>query len=166
MKKTLVILPFQQYNDVVMDLTYEMSRDASALCYVTLNKTYSSLVRKFGDEKIDADRFVFIDSITPKVLNFDDAERCTFLESLDSLDSFAETLLTLVKSHQVKHVIFDSVSSFLVYKSDEEVLKFFNYVVSFLEEMDVHLTMFVLKDDAKRPAVMQLEMQADKTRRL
>ncbi len=166
MKKILVILPFSQYNDVAMDLTYELSRDNSSLCYVTLNKTYNSLVRRFGEEKIDPDKFVFIDSITPKVLNFDDKDRCTFLDSLDSLDNFAETLLTLVKSHSVKHVIFDSISSFLVYKSDEDVLKFFNYVVSFLEEMGVGLTMFVLKEDSKRPAVMQLEMQADKTKRI
>jgi archaellum biogenesis ATPase FlaH len=165
MKKQLIMVPFQQYNNVVMDVTKEVAGDHDRICYVTLNKTYRAMLARFDKYHIKPEKFHFLDLITPKVLEFDPTERCTFLESTTKLDSFAEKLITIVKQQGSKCLIFDSLSSFLVYKTDEEVLELFNYINAFLEDMNVNMVIFVLQEDSKRPAVKQMEMTVDKVKK-
>ena len=165
MTKELALFPFRDYNDLVMDMTEEMSRNHSSVCYITLNKTFRAMLRLLRDRNISVDKFYFMDFITPRVLQRDPSERCMFLDSFDDLDLFAEKLLTLVRANRIEAVIFDSLSSFLVYKSDAEVIGFFDYTVSFLEEMGVDLALIALSEDAKRPAVKQMKMLVDNTRK-
>lgn len=166
MSKELAILPFREYNELVLDMTEELSHNHDSICYITLNKTFRAMLRLLGGRNIRPDKFYFMDFITPRVLQRDPSERCMFLDSFEDLDLFAEKLLTFVKINKIKAVIFDSLSSFLVYKSDAEVIGFFDYIISFLEEMGVDLALIALKEDAKRPAVKQMEMLVDRTKKL
>lgn len=163
MTKELDLFPFREYNSLVMDLTQDMSRRHDRLCYITLNKTFRAMLRLLADRNIRAEKFYFMDFITPRVLQRGPSERCVFLDSFDDLDLFAEKLLTFVKANDINAIIFDSLSSFLVYKSDAEVIGFFDYTVSFLEEMGVDLALIALREDARRSAVKQMEMLVDRT---
>jgi KaiC/GvpD/RAD55 family RecA-like ATPase len=165
MKKSLIMISFWQYNEVVSDMTKDISKSNSKVCYVTLNKTYLSIAKTFANSKIDLNKFYFLDLITPNLFKPEPSENCGFLDISQGIESFSEKLIELVQTTGSKHIIFDSISSFLVYKKDREVVEFFNHIISLLEEMDVSITVFSLTDDEKRPAVMQMKMLADKTQR-
>lgn len=162
METTLMLMPGNNYNTLILQYTAEAAKKYHRICYVTLNKTYSLLVKRFKAKTIDSKRFFFVDCISPKIFKMKSTKTCLCLDSLDNLSSVADKILTMIKLNKIGAVIFDSVSSFLVYKSDKDVVEFFNYVLSFLEERDVDVMLTVLYEDAERPAVKQLKMRADK----
>lgn len=164
--KELIVLESTRYNAQIVRLTKHISEEHEKVCYVTLNKTFNALYDILSKEGINLEQFHFVDLITPRILRQKHYEQCSYIDSLANLSDFADVLLNLIKMHNVEHVIFDSISSFLVYKGDKEVQGFNNYVLSFLEELNVGITLFVLKEDENRGAVKQLEMMADNTRRI
>lgn len=161
MKKEMLILPSWKYNDAMLDYSEKVSLSRNVVCYVTLNKTFHAIMKQFTKRRINASKFFFMDAITPTVLKENPPKQCIYFASFTDLDGFADQLLNAVKLHKAGHVVFDSVSSFLVYNTDEAVLKFFNYVLSFLEELNVEITLVALSEDKDRSAIKQLKMRAD-----
>lgn len=165
-RKELVLLPFQSYNEMVLDVTKELSEDYGKVCYITLNKTFRAMLKLLAYRKANMEKFYFVDSISPGVLKQDPSRRCVFVDSLDNLEGFAEKILSIIREQKLEAVVFDSLSSFLVYKSDEEVTRFMDYLVPFLEQLEVSMTFIALSEDGKRPAVKQMEMLVDRTKKL
>ena len=152
-----------RYNTEIMNLTKSATRKYKRICYATFNKTYSAMLKKFRSLKpeINPEAFYFVDAITPRVFKTKESERCIFLDSLDDLQAVAKRILAFVKKNKIEYVIFDSVSSFLVYKDDKEAMVFFNYLLSSLEEAGVGIMLTVLYEDFERPLVKQLKMRTD-----
>lgn len=152
-----------RYNTEVLNLAKSASMKYKRVCYATFNKTHSAMVKKFNSlrPQINPDVFYFVDAITPRVFKTKESERCIFLDSLDDPQAVAKKILAFVKKNRLEYVIFDSVSSFLVYKDDKEAMVFFNYLLSSLEELGVGIMLTVLYEDFERPLVKQLKMRTD-----
>ena len=159
----LVMVGGSRYNTEIMNLTKSATRKYKRICYATFNKTYSAMLKMFHSLKpeINPDVFYFVDAITSKVFKTKESERCIYLDAFDDPQAAAKKIITFVKKNNIEYVIFDSVSSFLVYKSDQEAMVFFNFLLSSLEELGVGIMLSVLYEDFERPLVKQLKMRTD-----
>ena len=160
--KSLILITSKDYNDTILPQIKEISSKHNKVCYVTLNKTYGALNNLLEKQKINADKFYFIDFITPKVFKINRSEKCVFLDSLD-LNEFADKVLNTIKLKKIDVLVFDSLSSFLIYRSQDDLLNFSDYVISFLEEMGVDIILFALDEDSDNSAIKQIKMRVDKT---
>jgi hypothetical protein len=158
MKNRLIIIPPSVYNQSIARLIRNAAE--KPICYISLNKTYSALLQLLKKNNVNADRYYFIDFVSPTIFRKKKEERCVFLDSLD-LNGLADVTLNLIKTKKINALTFDSISSLLVYKTDAEVVGFFNYVLSFLEKLNVDTTLVCLSDDANRPSVKQIMMRVD-----
>src|SRR3989339_909280 len=158
METELVIISPQIYHASVIGFAKKAAESNENVCYVSLNKTYKSMLQALKKSSIEKKKFFFIDVISPTVFKTAAAKQCIFLDSLN-LNDLGSTLLGVIKKNRITLVIFDSLSSLLVYKKDDEVLDFTNYVLPFLEESGVKATLLCLSDDSEKPAIKQLKMR-------
>ena len=82
-QSTLVLLPAMKYNDIITLIPKYLSEEK--ICYVTLNKTYSSLKELFGKEDINLNSFVFIDAISRTFSEVENTDNCYFVKSPQAL---------------------------------------------------------------------------------
>jgi hypothetical protein len=158
MKNRLIIIPPETYNQSIAGLVRNATE--TPVCYTSLNKTYNAMLQLLKENKVSADKYYFIDFVSPTIFKIKKEERCVFLESLD-MNELADALLNLIMTKKIKSQIFDSISSLLVYKTDAEVVVFFNYVLSFLEKLNVDTTLVCLSEDSNRPSIKQIMMRVD-----
>lgn len=156
--KKLVITDFRRYEGAVVKLCKRLAEDYGAIGYVTLNKSYRALGEVLEREGIDTAKFYFLDSITPKVLRTGPTDRCTYIKSIEDLNAFSDILLNTIKLKDIEVLVFDSVSSFLIFVDEKGVMKFFAYLLPFLERLGVDAALIVLEDDLQNPAVKQIQM--------
>lgn len=161
MRKELIVVPSWKYNETVLDLVKRVSDKHKKVCYVTLNKTQRAVAESLRKRGMKTEKFIFVDTISPKVFKMSPKKECLFMDSIENLDAFTDKLLTFIKVNKANAVFFDSLSSFLVYHTDDELVKFFNYLVSFLEALDVSIMMTVILEDVERPSVKQIKMNVD-----
>lgn len=156
----LVILPEVDYTQKIIQRLSKIPKK-EVICYVSLNKTYNSLIGKLNDAKINSSNMFFIDTISPTIFKKLSNKNCIYVDSLD-LNNFATIILDTIRVNKITTVVFDSISSMLVYKTDKEVIDFFDYLAPFLEELNVDLEILCLKEDYDTAPVKQLKMRVDK----
>lgn len=157
--KELLFLPDVGYNQQIIDQLKKLPK-TEKIGYVSLNKTYKALIQSFNAEKIPTENIYFIDLISPSIFKIQPVTQCVFLKTLD-LNVFADELLNMVKINKITTVIFDSVSSMLIYKKNEEITTFFDYVLSFIEELKVNIILVSLYEDSGASCIKQLKMRVD-----
>ncbi len=160
--KDLLIIPFWTYNDVALDLMKKSAEKYDSVCYVTLNKTFKSLSDSLKKERLE-DKFYFVDLITPNLLKYQDEYRCIFIDNIRDIEKFADKIIDFINDKLSKLIIFDSVSSLLVYKEDKEAIDFFAYLLPLLDRLQVDVKLLVQDMDRERPLMEKLTRMADNT---
>lgn len=49
---------------MILEITKNLSSNYSAVCYVSLNRMYSTLTESLSEAKVDTRNFMFIDALT------------------------------------------------------------------------------------------------------
>ena len=109
-KTVLLIMPGVDYNKIIVDIIKQIS--GKNVCYVTLNKTFSSLQELFKKNKINTDNIVFIDAISKTIKNVpNQTKACYFCSSPGALTELSVTISKFLR-HNFEYLIFDSLTNF------------------------------------------------------
>ena len=118
----LLLMPADGYNDAVVQHMRALSK--KSVCYVTLSKTFESMKELFGKEKIGMENIVFIDAISKTIRKMpDQADGCYFVSSPNSLTELEIAVIKVLR-HNIEYLVFDSLSTLLVYQKNAPVAKF------------------------------------------
>lgn len=166
MKKILYLITSEQYNKQVIQLISEAAKHAKRICYITLNKTTLSLRETFKRENIDAKKFYFVDTVTPQLFKNVYPDNCLMIESLDDMKKFRDVLRIVVRMHKADLLVFDSLSSLLAYKSDDDVARFLERFLLSLDETKTETILLAMKQSEDREAIKQASMMVDETIRI
>ncbi len=167
MYKELAISASLDYNKAIMNHISELFANYERIGYITLNKTYKALKQLMETYGIDVSKIYVIDLITPNIFRGEENEHCTYIDlNMLKISDFSEIIFNFVKQYELQSVIIDSLSSFLVYKQEEELTEFFNYLVSCFEELNVDVTFIALNEDLERKCIKQIKMVSDHTEML
>ncbi|MDK2974137.1 MAG: hypothetical protein PWP08_508 [Methanofollis sp.] len=113
----------------------------NAAAVITTNQPYMILRKLYGEEGIDLSNVYFVDAITKYAVGKvpDDAVNTLFVNRPDNLTDMGIAITRTLKNAEGRSVslLFDSVSTMLIYLSSVNISKFIHFVSSRLKILDV-----------------------------
>lgn len=123
----------------------DLIKEISALDYhtvvITTNFPYSILAKLYGEQGIDMTRVSFIDAVTRNSIG--SAENIPgvvrFINNPANLTDMGIAVTEALKDHSGKKVciLYDSISTMLIYLSSPNISKFIHFVTNKLRLMDI-----------------------------
>ncbi len=162
MVNILTIVSNYSYDEKVYIIIKDAEKTSNRILYVSLNKTYKSLLEQFRTDNIDLSKFFFIDTITATVVEPKPVENCLFVSSLNDLNDLYKGIIRIVKEKDIEVVIFDSLSSLMTYQDFSHINNFITTLLGSLSMLQCSLIMTVLKSDEETKMVQHIKMKVDK----
>ena len=131
------------YNDTVIDVAKKLSTKGT-VCYITLNKTYDSLVEKFKAKKVKIDRMMFVDGISKTIKRVPaDSKACIYTSSPESLTEMSLAISKCLRENP-DYLIFDSLTNLLIYQNKEPAAKFVSSIINKIKASNTKAVMYAL----------------------
>jgi archaellum biogenesis ATPase FlaH len=152
----VVITNEAQYSNILSEMLKRAKKYDFKICYICLNKTYEDAVEEMKKIDISTDNFVFVDTLSSHYQVRKNTESCFFVSSPCAMDEIYNAIVKAVDEKKCKLIIFDTISTLLIYKGSQDILKFTNnLMMEIKKKMDgiiyiyVILEIDVLKDENK-----------------
>ncbi|MEK6984252.1 MAG: hypothetical protein AABX33_06785 [Nanoarchaeota archaeon] len=159
----LVILPNETYSNSIMEIAKLLSNKFDSICYVTMNKLYDGLIKNLENNKVNINKFCFIDTITKTAdPNFKGAKNCRRISSPSNLTEISLSIGQELKTRKPKCILYDSLSTMLFYKEDQIVTQFVHSLISKLRLTDCITLFTALEGDTEKQMIQNLGMLVDK----
>jgi len=138
----LLAMKSNEYDKVVSDVIKQLS--GKKVCYITLNKTFDFFKDLFEERKIDLGEIIFLDAISELIKEtFGQTRGCYFTSPPDSLRALSKLVDKFVR-HKFEYLIFDSLTSLLIYHEKAEVTKFVSELINKVKESKMKTIFYVL----------------------
>lgn len=137
----------KEHNKVCFDLFKLLSSKKEATCIVTINKSATDMTEKLKKWNVETSKFFFIDA-TEK--SSEKIENCISVCSSRSLTGLALAVSKVVETKQIKYLVFDSISTLLIYNDALTTTKFLHSVMTKLRDTAVKGIYFITKEDMKK----------------
>jgi hypothetical protein len=136
------------------------------LCYVSLNKPYKVMQTSLKNAGVSEENIYFVDAVSSKVGSMEPGNRVIFVSSPQALTELSIAINKCLGLQDTGTVLFDSLSTLLVYEESSSVIKFVHSVISTLRVKEKSCIFTVLKEDLKEALLKDLAMFADKIEEL
>jgi len=156
----LLLMPSAEYNDVLVETMKKIS--GGSIVYVTLNKTNDSLEEMLKKKRINVKDTVFIDAISKTIKKTpDQAERTYFCSSPGALTEISLAVSKFLK-HDFDYLIFDSLTSLLVYQKKAPVGKFVSSLINKIKQSKTKAIFYALSVKEQSALIEQAGSFVDK----
>ncbi|MCL4376446.1 hypothetical protein M1558_03070 [Candidatus Parvarchaeota archaeon] len=142
----LLVKERYKLDEAAVELLSRIKNKGFKLIYVTSSLPFNSIEEKLESAKLD-DYFI-IDSVTAPIIQ--DAvsnNKCIFIKSPGDLTEISINLEGLLKKEGETFVIIDSITSFLIYNSENEILRFIHFTSSVARERKTKLVFIVIENN-------------------
>jgi archaellum biogenesis ATPase FlaH len=163
MVNILAIISSYRYPGKICQIAIDVEKINNKILYVSLNKTYKTLLAQFKQDNISLDKFFFIDVITATVMEPKPVENCLFLPTADDVKALHAGIIKIVKEKGIDMVIFDSLSSLTTYKNTDEIVDFVTTLLGSLSVLDCSAIFTCLLTDEDAPLIQHVKMKVDKS---
>ncbi len=151
----------ENYSRSVIKIAEMVSRNKQRICYVTLNRGYENLKGRFASEGVDTSRFFFVDCASGSGKSSCENEPVLYLESPKSLTELSIAIKNVVKAGNIECVIFDSLSTLILYKERSIVVRFFHSLISDVRFRETSYVFIVVKNRESEEMLKDISMMAD-----
>jgi len=158
----VVLIPNEQFSAKLMEIVDVMAKNFKKVCYISMNKPYDTIIKTLEKNNVDPKKFYFIDCITRTVRKPEAVDHCKFVTSPRALTELSITMTEVLKKQKVDSLIFDSLSTLLVYESLMAVTKFAHTIIAQIRVSNSHGVFTSLKEDVNPALVKDLNMFADR----
>ena len=159
---TVVVIPNSVYTKRIVDLIKYFHNNYSATCYVNLNKITKNLLETMKTEKIDSKKFLFVDGITKSVVqNPTDIENCFYISSSQALTEMSIVINKVLSFHKYDGMIFDSISTLLIYNKSDVVSKFIHHLINKIRASNTTTIFTALEADTSSDIMKEIGMFVD-----
>ena len=162
MVNILAIVSDSLYQSKIYQIIKDAEKTSPMTIYVSLNKTYKSLLKSFENDGIDISRFYFIDTITSTLVPTKDTDNCTFLDGPDNVKALYSGIIKAVKMKNADVLIFDSLSSLTTYKNVDEIIHFVTTLLGSLSLLYCSAVFTCLNTDQETQLIRHMKMKVDK----
>jgi len=120
----LVVLDEEEYENEIGEMLKSLGKLHEKVCYVCLNKPYKDVVEALEIHKVSAKNFFFIDVLSSYYKKQEPVKNCIFVPAPNDMGSILAAISRAVEENGCRIVVFDTFSTFLIYKQNYMVLKF------------------------------------------
>jgi len=150
----------ENYNDtrsfIARYLTSELNLHG---VYVSLNKPTEQIVAEFSEKKVNVKNLHFIDS-TGK--NADKDKRRFHISNNQSLTELSLVITYLTKTNNFDFLLFDSVSTLLMYNELSSVEKFVQFIINKMRNVGLTMITFSVDEENSNKLVSVISQFCDK----
>jgi len=157
----IVVIPNEQFSEKILYLSKSLAEIGKVL-YVCINKPYSSMVETFQKNKIPVDRFFFVDAVTKTVKPFEKHDNVEFVSGPSALTELSLDISNIIDKDKFYSILFDSLSTLLVYENSLMVTKFVHNLTSKFRTIETKAVFTILKGGMSSELIKDLSMFADK----
>ena len=156
----LLVAPADKYNGIVLQSARKLSKNT--VCYVTLSKTFDSMKEMFQKKKISTDNMVFIDAISKTMRRMpDQTDGCYFVSSPNALTELEIAVLKMQR-HGFEYLVFDSLSTLLIYQKNTPVAKFVSALANNSRKNNTKALFYAVKSSEQSQMVSEVSTVVDK----
>jgi archaellum biogenesis ATPase FlaH len=130
--------------------------------FITLNTPYKELIDKLKKEKINTKHTYFIDCITKSTSKASADSNCTYIQDPGSLTELSLAISEQVQISEANYIVFDSVSTLLLYNSMENSERFLHYLFTKLKTLSLKSIVIAIDEPNTKKAMPLLSQFADK----
>lgn len=158
----VLIIPNEQYTKKTAEIAKYLSLEYNAVCYVSLNKLFSSLSENLKASKVNLNKFLFVDGITKSASpNVEKQDNVIYVESAAALTELSLTITKVFDTGKFEILFFDSLSSLLVYNKSEIVGKFVHSTINKLKAKGITAVFTALEGDTNSNLLKECSMYCD-----
>ncbi|ODS41237.1 hypothetical protein BEH94_06040 [Candidatus Altiarchaeales archaeon WOR_SM1_SCG] len=125
-----LVIPDIEYDETLVEAAGFLSENYNKILYISINKPYGKLTGKFKKNKINLNKFYFIDCITRTEKDVSSTENCFFASSPRALDEIQTSVLDALRKQEIDMALIDSPSSLLTYYEHADVLQFMHRLMT------------------------------------
>jgi len=158
----IVVVANNKYTAGILDITKKSCSSCNSLIYVSLNRPYEPLTKNLKGKGVNIDKVLFIDAISRSAgQEVKDAPNCIYLDSAGALTTISITINKALKTGKFDSLLFDSLSTLLIYNSKGAIVKFVQSLINNTKKKKITTIFTILKGDAEKGLLNELGMFAD-----
>jgi archaellum biogenesis ATPase FlaH len=158
----VLVIPAEEYQTYLPAIVRQIGREFKNILYVSLNKPYESILEMISENDLDSGKFTFIDGITKTADIPVEDTGCVFISSPSSLTELSLGISNLIEGREYDFMLFDSLSTLLVYESQAVVSKFLHFIIAKLRLRGVNTVFTCLNVDVETTLMKDLNMFVDR----
>ncbi|HJX05087.1 MAG TPA: hypothetical protein VJ461_00080 [Candidatus Nanoarchaeia archaeon] len=144
----LIVFPKSRYMDNLTEVIRAVDASSKKVCYVSLNKPYSSIIASLKTNNLSTDKYFFIDVLTSTVKTPEPADNCEFVQSPSALTDIGLAFTKAIQEKNCDNVLFDAISTLAIYKDIGEIIKFTQNLMTKARVGGVKSVYIALKEDS------------------
>jgi hypothetical protein len=152
------VVPMETYEDGLKNIVLANSQLKGLLCYISLNKPYSTLLRNFEKSGLSTKGLFFIDSVSGRVGK---DENVVFVSSPKALTELSITI-TENMDREFGTFVLDSLSTLMIYEDTAAAVKFTHFLISKARMKNKKFIFTFLQEDSKKEMMKDINMFVDK----
>lgn len=145
-------------------LSYLVKKKGNECVYITLNRPYENLITLLEKNKIDPEKFYFIDTISETICGKKpEAKNVVSISSPHGLTEISISLNKAIQSlkGKKKFVFLDSISTLLIYNQAGTVTKFAHFLVGKMRALKVKGILMSLEKETEQGLINQMSQFVD-----
>jgi KaiC/GvpD/RAD55 family RecA-like ATPase len=158
----VLIMPEDDYIERLMNVVKQLTHLDGSICYISLNRPYDSLKETFEHGGLDLKDIYFIDAITQTAKIPSTCKECEFVSSPGALTELSVSISKVMDEGKHKFLLFDSLSTLLVYESDTTIAKFVHFLMAKVRVAGCGALFTCLNQDADSVLIKDINMFADR----
>lgn len=156
----LLIIPSENYNESITSLMKELSK--KNVCYITLNKTFSSMKDLFKKNKINIQNVIFIDAISKSIKETpDQTDSCYYISSPGALTELSLMINKFLR-HNFDYIVLDSLTNMMIYEKKAPVAKFLITIINKIKATNTKAVFLSLDTNQDNDLIKQASSFIDK----
>jgi len=148
----------KDYTLRLKDIISSASSRYNRICFVSLSKPYDIISDSLKAHGIDLRKLFFISAGNPSKAE----GQVVYISSPKALTELSITISKVIEMGEIEALIFDSLSTLLVYEQSSTVLKFAHSLISLLREKKSSGFLLLMKGSAGLEVLKDLSMLADR----
>lgn len=157
----VAVLKNQSYSKDIVKIASQLCTKCKATVYVSLNRPYGPLTSSLKKSKVDTSKILFIDGISKSAGQEVKEDNCLLIESAGALTKISLVVNKAVKTGKFDGLVFDSLSTLLIYNKKEVVSKFVQSMVNKLRAAKMTVIFTALKGDTETGLLKEISMFVD-----
>jgi len=163
-KNSIVVflIPNKIYQDRLLRIAKSVASRFDKVLYISLNKPAEKIIEILKRGNIDTRKFLFIDAITKRIKANASDHGIIFISPPADSEKFSASLSQIIEKEKGDGVIFDSLSTMLVYQDTSTIIRFMHDFTAKLMVEHEFGGFICLLEDVNSACVKDMTTLADK----
>ncbi|MFH0874671.1 MAG: hypothetical protein V1859_01950 [archaeon] len=163
-KKTiLVVIPNVEYQETILSLCRQLNTNYNRIAYISLNKLITPLRRTLEDNKINTEKFFFIDGITKTAIpNPPSSSNIIYVPAPNDLTKLSIAITKVLQTFDPDCLFFESMSTLLIYEEEKVISQFMYSVVNKVNAFGIRCILTCLDGRKEEILINDLSLVLDK----